>query len=633
MKTVRRLYFYAVALISLEVVLWGLIGLLRSIVRASVGGGADALARALALILVGVPIFLVHWLWAQRAAARDPEEQSSGLRALFLYGVQLGTLVPVVQNLLAALDRGLLVALRLDAYRAMLGGNQNLADNAIAILMNGVVAAYFWTVLRGEWLRLPDCEDFADVRRLYRYLWMLYGLLMVVFGAQQLLRFLFYIPTDTLGELGRETAANGVALLLVGTPLWVYTWRIVQESLADPAEMSSRLRLGVLYILALGGVITVLSAGGTLLDVLIRRLLGEAIPAPELVQRMGGPISIGLPLGMVWAYFGVWLRRHIEAAGDPIRREGMMRLYNYLLSALGLGAAFIGLAMLISFGVDILTRPDAVWGDALRPRLAGALATLAVGMPLWLIIWRPMQAQALDPSEAGDHARQSIVRKAYLYLALFAAVIGGMSSAVGLVFNLIRAVLTGSVESNFLANVLNLAQLLILFIFLLLYHLSVLRGDGSFTAGALAAKHAAFHVLVVDPGRGFGDSIASALARHAPGLPVTVQAGAKKPAGRFDALILPGSLAIDAPDWIRTFTGRQIIVPDEAGNLVWAGGINPQGAAQAAQAVRQLAEGEELRPQAAGSSKWMIVVYAAAGLFGLEVLFMILALGISLIAR
>ncbi|MEN9563986.1 MAG: hypothetical protein RIR73_2230, partial [Chloroflexota bacterium] len=34
MKTIRRLYFYAVAAISIEVVLWGIIGLLRSIFNA-----------------------------------------------------------------------------------------------------------------------------------------------------------------------------------------------------------------------------------------------------------------------------------------------------------------------------------------------------------------------------------------------------------------------------------------------------------------------------------------------------------------------------------------------------------------------------------------------------------------------
>src|SRR5512142_997972 len=98
MKAVRRLYFYAVAFISIEIVLWGLINLLRSIVDNTVGGQAQALARALALILVGMPIFLFHWLWAQRNAARDPEEQVAGLRAVFFYGILIGTLIPFVQN-------------------------------------------------------------------------------------------------------------------------------------------------------------------------------------------------------------------------------------------------------------------------------------------------------------------------------------------------------------------------------------------------------------------------------------------------------------------------------------------------------------------------------------------------------
>ena len=39
MKTIRRLYFYLVAFISMEIVLWGLIGLARSIFSDSVGGG------------------------------------------------------------------------------------------------------------------------------------------------------------------------------------------------------------------------------------------------------------------------------------------------------------------------------------------------------------------------------------------------------------------------------------------------------------------------------------------------------------------------------------------------------------------------------------------------------------------
>ena len=101
MRTIRRLYFYAVALISVEVVVWGLIGLLRSIFSSELVDTADVLAQALALVLVGVPIFLFHWIWTQRTAAKEEEERIASLRAIFFYGVLIGTLVPSVQNLLA----------------------------------------------------------------------------------------------------------------------------------------------------------------------------------------------------------------------------------------------------------------------------------------------------------------------------------------------------------------------------------------------------------------------------------------------------------------------------------------------------------------------------------------------------
>src|SRR5215510_96474 len=153
MKSIRRLYFYLVALISIEVVVWGLVGLLRSIVDQTISGGADALAQALALILVGVPIFLIHWLWAQRVSARDPEERSATLRAVFLYGILLSTLIPVAQNLLAFINRSFVDVARVDEFRALVGGSQTLADNLIAIIMNGIVAAYFWNILRGEWAK------------------------------------------------------------------------------------------------------------------------------------------------------------------------------------------------------------------------------------------------------------------------------------------------------------------------------------------------------------------------------------------------------------------------------------------------------------------------------------------------
>ena len=628
MKSIRRLYFYLVALISIEVIVWGLIGLLRSIIDKTIAGGADALAQALALILVGVPIFLIHWLWIQRAAARDEEERIATLRAVFFYAILLGTLIPIIQNLLSFIDRSLIQITGLGVQRAFSAfRQQTIADNLIAILMNGVVAFYFWNILRNEWETLPDKTTFTDVRRLYRYIWMLYGLLMTVFGTQQILRFLFYIPGGVLGQLGREVAINGMALLIVGTPVWVYSWRLIQDSLSDPAEMGSVLRLGILYILALGGVITVITTAAMVVDMIITRLLGANWTFQYFVQQIGGPISVGVPLGFVWAYYGYWLNRHIEAVDDPVRQAAMKRLYYYILALIGLVVAFIGATTLLRFIIDMLTSSSILGSDSTRSTLATSIASLVVGLPLWLMAWRPMQADALSKDEMGDHARRSVIRKTYLYLVLFASVIGGMATAVGLVYQLIKVVLTGGAGTNFVNDILNLTQLLFLFIVVLMYHLNVLRRDGAYTADALAEKQRHYSVLVVDSGDGFVDSVQAALLKLGSKVRVTIANADGRPDGDFNAILLNGSLAAEgAPEWMHSFNGIKVIVQNEAKKLVWT-----DDAAQAAQSVQQLAEGQEIRRQKMERSPWTIVIYIFAALFLLELLVMLLALGISLV--
>jgi hypothetical protein len=627
MKSIRRLYFYLVAFISIEIVLWGLINLLRSIVDETISGGADTLAQALALILVGVPIFLIHWLWAQRAAARDEEEKTATIRAVFFYAILLVTLIPVAQNLLSFIDRSLVQATGLGTGRAFRAfSEQTLADNLIAIVMNGIVAIYFWTVLRGEWETLPEKENFIEVRRLYRYIWMLYGLLLTIFGAQQILRFLFYVPGAVLGELGREVVVNGVALLVVGTPIWVYSWRVIQDSLVDPAEMGSALRLGILYLLALGGVITVITTAAMVVNATLTWLLGAAWTFRDFIQQIGGPISIGVPLAIVWAYYGYWLNRHIEAIGDIVRQAAMKRLYNYILAFIGLVVAFIGVARLFSFIIDMATGFGVFMTDTTRRTLASSLASLLVGLPLWLMMWQPMQVEALAQGEMGDHARRSVVRKTYLYLVLFASVIGGMATAVGLIYQIITVLLGGDAGSGFVNDILNFLQLLFLFGVVLIYHLKVLREDGASRVNALVERSSGYSVLIVDSGNGFVESVRAALMKLGSQVQVTVTNPQESPKGSFRAILLSGSLAVDAPEWIRSFRGRRIVVQSDSNDIVWA-----ETAVHAAQSLQQLAEGQEIHKQKIGRSPWTIIVYIFAALFMLQLLFILFALGISLV--
>lgn len=636
MKTIRRLYFYAVASISIEVVMWGIISLLRSIFNANkIVDSASTLAQALSLILVGVPIFLVHWLWAQRVSARDDEEKTASVRAVFLYGILLATLIPVVQNLLALIDRTFLVTANLFTSRAIIGGSQTWIDNLIAIVINLLLAAYFWNILKDEWRTLPETENFAEIRRLYRFIWMLYGLLMVVFGAQQALNYAFTLSAqNVLGVIGRETAVNAIALLVIGAPIWFFSWRILQDVVPDPAERESYLRLGVLYLLSLGGVIVVLTAGGSLIYMILMHVFGDGKDFTEFMQNIGGPISIGVPFGVIWAYYGKWLNLQFAYDEDSPRRAGKRRLYFYILSILGLAATFFAVASLFSVVIDLLTSKTYISGGGFNTPLSSALAALVVGLPLWLMTWRPAQADALEDGPVGDHARRSIIRKTYLYLVLFAAVIGGMASAGGLIFTIINAALGGD-TGNFTNSTLNTLQTLVLFIVLLLYHLSALRKDGTARADVLETKHGGFKLVILDNSDGkFGESVRAAFIKRAPKVPVTVlNVKDGIPADiKADAVILPGSLAVHTPQyvgaWISSFNGSRLIIPDETAGVYW---LNDFG--QAAEFVRGLAEGQEFRPQSGIKSTpvWTYVAYVFAALFACQLLSMLLMLGVSLV--
>jgi hypothetical protein len=656
MRTIRRLYFYAVALISLEVVLWGVINLARSILCPKLlacSGLESILAQGLALVLVGVPVFGFHWIMAQRFARHEMDERASGIRAAFLYSVLLGTLIPVVQNFLALVNRPVLSGLQLQSSRAFVGGGQVWSDNVIAILMNLLVTVYFFSILRADWKVIQPKEAFANLRRIYRWVWTLYGLGLLVSGLDQLLRFIFSFNTGLMSqEFQRYWAVNGIVVTLVGAPIWVYAWQTIQKSLAEKEERESFLRLGLLYLLSLTGVIVTLSSGGTLVNYLLRLVFGQYGSFQEFVQAIDAPLALCIPFLGIWLYYAGWLGRAMQEDPDAPRRAGMRRLYSYILSAIGLGVTFVGMAMLLSFVVDVVVL-NLYGSNALLLKLTAALALLIVGLPLWLLTWRLMQAEAFAADDAGDHARRSIIRKIYLYLALFVGVIGGMITAVVLLNIVLKALFAGDF-SNVTRSVLNSLVILLLFIGLGLYHGLMLGRDGRNTASVLTAKHALFPVLIFDPGDGFGPAMLAAVQKQTPSLPAGLQLIGKVVAKEVDlpaflsgtrdylaesgippkAVILPASLALNPPEslreWLGKYNGSRLVVPLPAAGWVWVGSAKAD-LNQAALALRQLAEGQVLRTS--GTPAWLIAVYIVAALVGLPILVSLIGTLISSFMR
>ncbi len=637
MRAIRRLYFYAVSLISIEVVVWGIIGLLRNIFNLLPGGTTGVLASGLALILVGLPIFLLHWGIAQREAYHDDEERSSRIRALFFYGALLALLIPVVQSALAIVNRLLLVVLSQSPAQAVVGSSQSSTDNLIAIAVNLLVLIYFYRVLQKDWRDNLPGNELADVRRLYRYIWVIYGLILLVPGVRLVLTFILYRP-EGLQNTAAVSLGNGVALIIVGAPLFAVTWLAVQHSLADPQEKRSLLRLVLLYLITLVSVVTTLVQAGVLLASVLRQALGEGLAFNLWLNKHSGDIATLIPFAVMWAYFSAQLEREMQAMPDEPRRAAPRRLYNYILALLGNLTTFFGVQLLLALIVEVWLG-DVRGADALRAALANGIAALATGIPLWLTAWGRMQAEAAQLSAEGDHARRSLVRKSYLYLLLFLTVVGGMSSA-GWLFYLIFTNLLGSLTATFARDSVMWLFALLQVLVWLLYHLHSLRADNALEQRLLGERHARFPALILQDGSEvFTDELVHALHRIAPRLPVAVQRVADgvpmDDARTAGVVILPAGLALQPGEalrlWLEDFKGRRLVLPQAVEGWVWLGSVprSPRDLArETALAVRQMAEGQDIS-SASPHSPWSVVGYVLGAIFGLILLFFLVLLVIS----
>ena len=639
MRTIRRLYFYLVALISLEVVIWGLVNLLRTTVDLLPGkGGTSLLSSGLSLVLVGLPIGLLHWHFAQSEALKDEEERATRIRALFFYALRAAILVPVVQSLLAIFSRTLLQLLGLNTISAIVGSGQTTIDNLIAIAINLAAFAYVERRLQDDWQANPPDHHLAEVRRLYRTLWVLYPLVLTVFGLVNLLRYAFLMVQGGQNVLA-TSMVNGLALVLVGAPLWAVTWLTLQRSLGEPAEKFSLLRTVLLYLLTLIPAVAGLIAAGVLVSGLVRWALGQYFTLSSFLGEYASSLAWLIPMITLWIYHAGHLQRHWSSFTEELRRAALSRLYTYILSLLGNAATFAGLYFLLSALTDLAFGRMTLGTVALRNMLGNALGLLAAGLPVWIIYWRRAQLTAAPLTDLGDHERRSLVRKIYLYFLLFASVVGGMF-ATGILFNRLLNAALGNPMVNFAVESTRQALLVLLIVLWLVYHLRTLRQDGRVAQQALGKRHAAFPTLILQAGEedaAFTVELVNALQRQAPGLPVAVQPIAQGvPDETLSAarlIVLSAGLANHPPEalrlWLNEYLGQRLIVPLPAEGITWLGSgtRSPRElAAEACAAVRHLSEGQSVKP-AAPSSPWVIAGYVLAALFALELLF----LGFSLV--
>jgi hypothetical protein len=148
----------------------------------------------------------------------------------------------------------------------------------------------------------------------------------------------------------------------------------------------------------------------------------------------------------------------------------------------------------------------------------------------------------------------------------------------------------------------------------------------------LESRQRDFSVVLFDPGddEPFVESMKKALAKNAPEVPVGMQSAEERVDGDVQAVLLPASLAVNPPDklrrWLKKFSGAKVVVTGAVPGWVLTS-LSPE---QAAVSVRQLAEGEQIQVKKT-SPAWEVAKIVAVVILGLQIIFFLLAIGLSVI--
>ena len=510
MFTVRRWYIYVVSAISLQSVTWAIIALLRNLFIF----GIDPLAVAfqIAVVVIGMPVFLAHWLWGQRLVGKAIEERGASLRRLYLYGSMAAFLGPFTAN-------------TFDSIRRLLGGTNTYHTNVYQQLLLGdaivyhllamVVLAVLWfyhqRVATEDSKAAPETNGSATVRRLYVLGFSAVGLTLTTMATIHLIR---WIMLQFGGSVIRSSGLgiglmDEITRLIIGVPLWVIFWRWAGRLFDGPSEeeRASALRKFYLYgAVFIGALSAVANATGILASV-FRRVLSLS---PEGDIRQPLPVIIGM--GVLWAYHALVLRDDGERAREAPRQAGMRRLYLYLIAAIGLSALLVGLSGDVSVIIRAL---DEGFGSGLREGFAWFTAAIIAGLPVWIVPWRRAQIGAVASVPSGADARRSVERKIYLYFFLFVATMTVLSSAVYIVFRILSMIL--GEQPPTLTELGHAISFSLIAVGVWLYHGQSLRGDGLLSRREQAQCFTALRIAVVDVDEGrFGQAVVDELGREIP---------------------------------------------------------------------------------------------------------------------
>ncbi|MCX6046991.1 MAG: DUF5671 domain-containing protein [Chloroflexi bacterium] len=494
LATIRRLYFYLVALISFVAGLAGLDSLLDNLSDAWLGSAGlsdinrsgylrDNIASSASILLVAAPIFLLHWGFMQRRQG-ELGERGAALRKFFLYGASA---VAVGYALFNAY--GLLEGLARLAFGELLAESSLWPSDWLHLLLTLgfalLLQIYFHRVLVNDGDYGKEEVLAGRWRRIYQMLVGLAGLAIVIWGAGQILetfwRAIVNLIYPTIGpDWWRNPLSDGLALLIVGSVLARINWqRWLQITAQLPDEARAGLRRFYLYAAVVISALVALAPTAALLRELLLLLFGtNSSSTAELLDKLTSPLAY-IPVGVIaWLWHWRVVRNEVTAYGESLEGATVRRLYYYSVAATGLALLWFGATDLLQAVLDwwLVQNPgsDRIW----TAPLAEGLSLLAVGAPIWAIHWRTAQQIARQTDLQGSRERASGPRKAYLYGVALAGALLILFYLAQVVYRLLLLVLGAPNVDLFSSETVDHIARSGIAALLWGVHLLAIRGDG-----------------------------------------------------------------------------------------------------------------------------------------------------------
>jgi len=331
-KTLRRWYIYLLSA-------WGLVSLSVSLVQlinyailslpiwgetiAYGGFWNSGLRHSLGWILLGGLTWAFHWFYMARG------DSDSTLRQVYLY------LLAILGGAIAGLAA--LTTSLSGVFRFALGGLsvapsvhfQFLGWAVPTMLVAGAVWAYHQQVVREEAAQLQERQ--LSARRVLFYLMSFLGLGTLIAGLIMLFGILLELLINAVSR-GPVTVSPGwwhdqlaicLALVVVASPIWLYYWNRVLQTVAESgvAERVSRSRRIFLYVVLGAAIITLAADLINIVYQLLNGLLQGTFGVEVLRSSKWSLQSMVVAVPVLWYHWHVMRQdQRLGAEKLPLRK-------------------------------------------------------------------------------------------------------------------------------------------------------------------------------------------------------------------------------------------------------------------------------------------------------------------------